>query len=893
MFMTPPSPTNESERLAALRACEVLDTPPEVAFDELARAAALICNAPIALVSLIDESRQWFKSRIGLAATETPREVSFCGHAILQPDLFVIPDARRDARFVDNPLVTGEPHIRFYAAMPVITPEGHALGTLCVIDRVARDLAPEQAALLRCLGNQVASQLQLRRSVHELRCANERFRETEQALQGSNRMLGALRAALLEFVGTTDAAVVFDGLLTNLLALTQSEYGFIGEVLFDGAGEPYLRTHALSNIAWNAETRALYERHAPNLEFRNLKTLFGAALTTGEAVLANDPQTDPRSGGRPAGHPPLRSFMGVPFHHGHELVGMVGIANRAGGYDRALLSYLEPFLVTCAYIVEAYRTDQRRKIAEEALRRRSDELSAANAALGHAARAKDEFLASMSHELRTPLTAVLGISESLRNQMQGPLTPRQIKALGHVEESGQHLLTLINDVLDLSKIEAGQLELELGPVAADDVSRASLALVRQLARTKKLSVEYASRPADILLVADARRLKQILVNLLSNAVKFTPAGGSVGLQVVGDAEAAIVRFTVWDTGIGIAEHDLPTLFRPFAQIDSGLNREYTGSGLGLSLVHRMVELHRGGVSVESTVGQGSRFTIALPWTAPADSEGSDAAEQSAPAAARPLPRELNGALMSRHLTLLGIPNVLHTRAEGVQRLIATLRPSLLVLDVDLPDRSGWDVMEELERSAATAPVPVLLITEADDEERAKRMGAAGHLTKPFSLTRLQPLLQTLRNESAAPSGPVLLVAPHGPGDKRLILLAEDNELTISLYSDWLAAMGYELVVARDGREAVQFAREFHPELILMDVQMPNVDGLQATRTLRADTDPRVARVPIIALTALAMTGDRERCLAAGANAYLTKPVGLETLRRHIAATLEHPGETRG
>jgi signal transduction histidine kinase/ActR/RegA family two-component response regulator len=392
---------------------------------------------------------------------------------------------------------------------------------------------------------------------------------------------------------------------------------------------------------------------------------------------------------------------------------------------------------------------------------RTADLSAANAELARTARLKDEFLASMSHELRTPLTAILGLSEVLRAAVYGPLNEKQLKSVSGIEESGRHLLLVINDILDLSKIGAGKFELEIGPVSVEAVCQASLQFIKQTAHQKQLKVSSAHDGTVTTLQADERRLKQILVNLLSNAVKFTPEGGEIGLEVRGDIAHQAVHFTVWDTGRGIAPEDMNRVFQPFVQLDSSLSRQYGGTGLGLALVRRMVEMHRGRVSVESKVGQGSRFTISLPCSELAKTAGSIEAAESA--------------------------------------------------EIDGP---------------GPAPLP------------------------------------------AQPS---------------LVLLAEDEDSVSSFLTDYLSESGYGVIIARNGAEALERAREEKPDLILMDVQMPVMNGLEATRHLRAETD--LATIPIIALTALAMPGDREQCLQAGANAYLSKPVSLKDLARVIQAQL--------
>ncbi len=264
---------------------------------------------------------------------------------------------------------------------------------------------------------------------------------------------------------------------------------------------------------------------------------------------------------------------------------------------------------------------------EERVRERSADLRQANADLARAARAKDEFLATMSHELRTPLSAILGYSEILLEEIHGPVNTRQQVALQHIMASGQHLLALITDILDISKVEAGQLDLQVEPVLIAEACHASLLLVRELAAKKSLMLTFQVNDTLAQMVADPMRLKQMLVNLLANAVKFTPNGGSVRLEVNADDAAGVVRFAVEDTGIGIAPEGLARLFQPFVQLDSRLSRQHEGTGLGLALVRRLAELHGGSVTVESEVGRGSRFTIALPYRPPRTLDGRQAGAQ--------------------------------------------------------------------------------------------------------------------------------------------------------------------------------------------------------------------------------------------------------------------------
>jgi PAS domain S-box-containing protein len=408
--------------------------------------------------------------------------------------------------------------------------------------------------------------------------------------------------------------------------------------------------------------------------------------------------------------------------------------------------------------------EQERALLAERVRERTAELSKANIELARAARLKDEFLASMSHELRTPLNTILGSSEILQLEVFGALNEKQLKYVRNMEESGSHLLALINDILDLSKIEAGKTELEIASVAVKDICEASLRLIKELAHKKHLQVSFKLDENVTIVSADERRLKQILVNLLSNAVKFTPEGGQIGLGVVGDAIQHVVQFIVWDTGIGIAQDDMARLFQPFVQIDSSLSRQYNGTGLGLSLVARMVEMHGGGVSVESEVGQGSRFTVTLPC----------------------------------------------------------------------PD----------------------IVTTTGSVEAIRSMSAG------------QPSTEVTEDQINRPP---------------LILLAEDNENIADMISDYLKALGYRMIHARNGEEALKQAETEQPHLILMDIQMPGMDGLEATRRLKSDAN--LARIPVVAITALAMPGDRERCRQAGADEYVSKPINLRDLVDRIEAQL--------
>ncbi|WP_168642926.1 PAS domain S-box protein [Dolichospermum sp. UHCC 0259] len=417
------------------------------------------------------------------------------------------------------------------------------------------------------------------------------------------------------------------------------------------------------------------------------------------------------------------------------------------------------------YIVDI----SQRKQAETQLQETNQQLAASNEQLTRATRLKDEFLANMSHELRTPLNAILGISEGLQDQVFGVINERQRQSLQTIERSGTHLLELINDILDLSKIEAGQIQLDCTSISINQLCQSSLAFIKQQAFQKQIQLHVKIQPHLPTLIGDERRIRQVLINLLNNAVKFTLEGGAITLVVTQKEhppESKIthpqdfIRIAVIDTGIGIAPENISKLFQSFVQIDSSLSRKYTGTGLGLSLVKRIVEMHGGQVDVSSEIGVGSSFFVDLPCA-------------------------------------------------------------------NIPTSSSQSVN----------PSPGNFVTTFNDTVKKNIV----------------------------------------------ILLAEDNKSNVLTFSSYLEAKGYQVISAKDGLEAIELTKSHRPDLILMDIQMPEMDGLEAIRQIRLNPD--LATLPIIALTALVMPGDREKCLAAGANEYLSKPLKLKNLVNTIQQLL--------
>ncbi|TLS65649.1 response regulator [Mariprofundus erugo] len=512
------------------------------------------------------------------------------------------------------------------------------------------------------------------------------------------------------------------------------------------------------------------------------------------------------------------------------------------------------------------------RLLSEQLQRQSIQIGEKNAELERASNMKSEFLANMSHELRTPLNAIIGFSEIMRDGLVGDINEEQHEYCDDIYRSGQHLLELINDILDLSKIEAGKMELDLTEVAVCDLVQASLSIVREKANHHAIRLESICDQSIPAVRLDARRVKQVLFNLLSNAVKFTPDGGRVTVtttlrrrdelpQAPASQWQQWVEISVRDNGIGISADDLPRLFQSFQQLEHPMTKQHQGTGLGLVMVKRLVEMHGGSMTVESREGEGSCFTLWLPVR-----EDESAAACEVQVVANPvivderrqwkgiLPGSLvliveddDGAakLIGHHLENAGYRTWRVESAERALEFMRKVRPDVITLDIMLPGMDGWQLMESLKHAPGLSTIPVIIISIVADAARSYVLGASRMLCKPV---RKHDLLDAMTG-----------LGLHVPvaGAQLNVLVVDDDPVSLKLIRQYLDGDRYHISAAGNGRQALEMIAASLPDLIILDLMMPQMDGFELAELLSRNEASH--QIPILVITAKELSRmDRER-----------------------------------
>ena len=822
---TPLSPEEEA-RLQTLARYQVLGTEPEPAFDRLTSLAARLFHVPVVLVSLVGEKTQWLKSHHGWNVCETDRDVSFCSYVLplaLEERLFIVPDATRDPRFADNPLVTGWPGVRFYAGAPLRTSGGQVLGSFCLVDVVPRTFSPEDQAVLTDLAATAMDALELRLSSFRQREeAAERLR-AEDALRRSDLMLRRIAAntpgmvyqyvwravgdfyfpfvgeGCREFFGVEPQAFydqptliwdVFtpediakmrgvlahsartlepchfelpyrapDGSTRWMQGMSRPERLADGSTLWNGmliditarrqAQQAVEDSHALFSGVINGTSDAVFIKCVQSRYL--LINPAGAAFlgASAEEIIGrtDDDFFSPETAARTRTHD--LEVMATGCSHTYEDDDVVV------GTERTFLVTKSPYRDAAGKLLGVIgiardTTEQRR--AAGALREAKEEAERAN-------NAKSEFLSRMSHELRTPLNAILGFGQLLEMH---ELPDKGIESVNHILKAGRHLLKLIDEVLALSRIEAGHLHLSVEPVSLGEMTGECLALVRQMAAERGVQCEdrcqaEGAQPGAYLL-ADRQRLRQVLLNLLSNAIKYNHLAGSVSLSCerVSPASAPAgektrLRLSVADTGLGLSEEEIGRLFTPFDRLKAE-HTQTEGTGLGLALSKSLVEAMGGTIGVRSTLGEGSTFWVELPLA-----DDPLAGPGLAATMLAPVERLCRGTVLyiEDNLSNTRLIEMLLEAHPGVELLGAeqgslgleiarSRQPDLILLDLHLPDLPGWDVLAALRAEPRTRDIPTIIVSAdatPNQIERLRRAGASDYLTKPLDVRALMTLLR--------------------------------------------------------------------------------------------------------------------------------------------------------
>ena len=714
--------------------------------------------------------------------------------------------------------------------------EGATIGVITILRNAVRPFTEKQIELVETFADQAVIAIENVRLFDEVQARTRELARSVSELQALGEVSHAVNSTL-------DLETVLNTIVAKAVQLSATHAGAI---------------YVFSNLRQKFRLRATYGMSEQLVEeFRRQKvglgeSYIGEAAQRREPIEVSDLEQEPFSVIRDlvlrAGY---RALLAVPLLRADHIVGALVVRRKEPGrFSRSTVDLLKTFAAQSVLAI------QNARLFSE-IEQKSRELQIAS-------QHKSQFLANMSHELRTPLNAIIGLTEMLREEAEGPEFASFTEPLERVNRAGKHLLGLINDVLDLSKIEAGRVELHEEDYDLTVLARELIVTAQPLATKNANRLALECDLSTTPMRGDQMRLRQVLLNLLSNACKFTDSG-TVTLRISESrlGEVAGYSISVADTGIGMTAEQLARIFSEFTQADASTTRRYGGTGLGLAISKRLVEMMGGTIAADSRPGEGSTFSVWLPATPGAQPSAQEAPETGertrtpAPRAGAPTVLVIDDDpdardLMRRFLAREGFDTLTAPDAAEGLRLARQFKPTLITLDVVMPRMDGWAVLRELKEDPALAATPVVMLSILDEQEKGFALGAADYLTKPFDRERLRNVLQVHR------SG--------GPGAR--VLVVEDDEATRTILRDMLMREGCWVELAENGLVALECVAKAKPDIILLDLLMPKMNGFEFLAAWRATPD--CAEIPIVVLTAKELSDAERERLAGDTRAVLRK-----------------------